>query len=288
MKRAFTLIELLVVIAIIAILAAILFPVFAQAKAAAKDTAALSNAKQIGTAMLIYSGDNDDVFCLTAISQSTVAQQDPYALWNTWQGSILPYTKSWAIVTHPKLPGPTGPSAYWQRLQHWGVIPRAAAVNGTKDYFEYTASYTGNQPMRMDGLFGAGIETGQTWYAMRNAPSLSQTAVENISDMWLVGEAGNWDMWYGIYGQDYANPGWCAGWGGDAGVPGIATIFGPHARKNPQGGMSGCIRPNGKTTYVAADSSAKNKDYRGQILGGRATRSDGVNVSLYMFPGARN
>src|SRR5215217_67863 len=60
MKRAFTLIELLVVIAIIAILAAILFPVFAQAKEAAKKTATLSNAKQLGTAMLIYESDYDD------------------------------------------------------------------------------------------------------------------------------------------------------------------------------------------------------------------------------------
>jgi len=62
MKRAFTLIELLVVIAIIAILAAILFPVFAQAKAAAKKTADLSNLKQIGTATTLYMGDYDDMF----------------------------------------------------------------------------------------------------------------------------------------------------------------------------------------------------------------------------------
>ena len=62
MKRAFTLIELLVVIAIIAILAAILFPVFAQAKAAAKKTAALSNAKQLGTSVAIYTTDSDDSF----------------------------------------------------------------------------------------------------------------------------------------------------------------------------------------------------------------------------------
>jgi prepilin-type N-terminal cleavage/methylation domain-containing protein len=61
MKKAFTLIELLVVIAIIAILAAILFPVFAQAKLAAKKTQGLSSVKQIGLGMQLYVGDYDDV-----------------------------------------------------------------------------------------------------------------------------------------------------------------------------------------------------------------------------------
>lgn len=60
--RAFTLIELLVVIAIIAILAAILFPVFGRAKEAAKQTVCVSNGKQIGTALALYLGDSDGVF----------------------------------------------------------------------------------------------------------------------------------------------------------------------------------------------------------------------------------
>lgn len=60
-RRAFTLIELLVVIAIIAILAAILFPVFARAKEAAKQTACLSNLKNIGLAFTLYGSDSDDM-----------------------------------------------------------------------------------------------------------------------------------------------------------------------------------------------------------------------------------
>jgi len=66
--RGFTLIELLVVIAIIAILAAILFPVFAQAREKARQSTCLSNHKQIGTAMLMYAQDYDEVFVPVAIS----------------------------------------------------------------------------------------------------------------------------------------------------------------------------------------------------------------------------
>lgn len=62
MRRGFTLIELLVVIAIIAILAAVLFPVFAQAKEAAKKTSCLSNLRQLGIATKLYLGDNEDVY----------------------------------------------------------------------------------------------------------------------------------------------------------------------------------------------------------------------------------
>jgi prepilin-type N-terminal cleavage/methylation domain-containing protein/prepilin-type processing-associated H-X9-DG protein len=61
-NRAFTLIELLVVIAIIAILAAILFPVFAQAREKARQTACLSNEKQIGTGIMMYVQDYDETY----------------------------------------------------------------------------------------------------------------------------------------------------------------------------------------------------------------------------------
>ena len=71
-QSAFTLIELLVVIAIIAILAAILFPVFARAKEAAKQTTCLSNLKQLGMAFTLYQGDNDDAY---------PSGGDSFALW---------------------------------------------------------------------------------------------------------------------------------------------------------------------------------------------------------------
>jgi prepilin-type N-terminal cleavage/methylation domain-containing protein/prepilin-type processing-associated H-X9-DG protein len=82
MKKAFTLIELLVVIAIIAILAAILFPVFAQAKAAAKNSASVSNLKQLGLAAEMYRSDYDD----------NNPQGDDYAEW-VWIFLYSPYIK---------------------------------------------------------------------------------------------------------------------------------------------------------------------------------------------------
>src|SRR5579862_1428612 len=82
MKRAFTLIELLVVIAIIAILAAILFPVFAQAKMQAKKAASISNQKQMGLSLLMYSNDADDLYprndgCTLNDSFNTVYDNQP-------------------------------------------------------------------------------------------------------------------------------------------------------------------------------------------------------------------
>jgi prepilin-type N-terminal cleavage/methylation domain-containing protein len=89
-KKGFTLIELLVVIAIIAILAAILFPVFAQAKAAAKKTADLSNLKQQMLGALMYSNDADD-FLPTAI------WQEDYV----FASKLQPYIKSRGIFRNP-------------------------------------------------------------------------------------------------------------------------------------------------------------------------------------------
>jgi len=97
-RRAFTLIELLVVIAIIAILAAILFPVFAQAKAAAKGSASLSNAKQTTLATIMYSGDTDDYQVIHAIPFDTTSPADNHRPWTVL---IVPYMKNTDIYQDP-------------------------------------------------------------------------------------------------------------------------------------------------------------------------------------------
>ena len=103
----FTLIELLVVIAIIAILAAILFPVFAQAKLAAKPAASISNQKQINLAMLMYAGDFDD----TRVPRNNQdIQYDSagnfVAVLNetNWKQLIMPYVKNQQIFDDPVNP----------------------------------------------------------------------------------------------------------------------------------------------------------------------------------------
>jgi len=97
MKRAFTLIELLVVIAIIAILAAILFPVFAQAKEAAKKSQCLSNTNQLALSVQLYATDYDDaiVAWLECSGSATYCVGAPKVRSDrVFSGRLYPYTKS--------------------------------------------------------------------------------------------------------------------------------------------------------------------------------------------------
>jgi prepilin-type N-terminal cleavage/methylation domain-containing protein len=97
-QRAFTLIELLVVIAIIAILAAILFPVFAQAKSAAKKTQALSNLKQTATGSLMYMNDYDGMYPMGAGTDWF------YPMDGGWAWDTQPYIKNLPILRDPSDP----------------------------------------------------------------------------------------------------------------------------------------------------------------------------------------
>jgi prepilin-type N-terminal cleavage/methylation domain-containing protein len=97
-RRGFTLIELLVVIAIIAILAAMLFPVFAHAREKARQTSCISNLKQLGTAMLMYAEDSDGLFP-PAVARPSRAQKNYYEM--SWMAVLEPYTKSRGVYVCP-------------------------------------------------------------------------------------------------------------------------------------------------------------------------------------------
>jgi prepilin-type N-terminal cleavage/methylation domain-containing protein len=108
-RKAFTLIELLVVIAIIAILAAILFPVFARAREQARRTSCLSNMKQIGIALFMYAQDYDETLPKRRPCEDTYdvclptfdPRPDGNAYEKTWKNSLMPYIKNYQVFKCP-------------------------------------------------------------------------------------------------------------------------------------------------------------------------------------------
>lgn len=172
-KGAFTLIELLVVIAIIAILAAILFPVFAQAKAAAKKTSTLSNVKQLGLGNLMYAGDFDDIFPKT---QSLDQYNNGWA--NSWAIVSQPYTKSYDIYRTPQDGDTKVRDATW----NWAGVGISFTVN-------MNAAYIGTS-WQVYGPFGMGVgREGDFWFY----PSMSQTQINQIASTIMIGERHNDD-----------------------------------------------------------------------------------------------
>ncbi|MFP3903196.1 MAG: DUF1559 domain-containing protein [Armatimonadota bacterium] len=116
MRRGFTLIELLVVIAIIAILAAILFPVFARAREKARQSSCLSNVKQIGLAYMQYAQDYDETYCVWRNNMGTPKPNTGDDVY--WYQAIYPYVKNSQVYVCPSRADRS--VGYGQNCDHMG------------------------------------------------------------------------------------------------------------------------------------------------------------------------
>ncbi|MDR3690038.1 MAG: prepilin-type N-terminal cleavage/methylation domain-containing protein [Fimbriimonas sp.] len=181
LSKAFTLIELLVVIAIIAILAAILFPVFAQAKLAAKKTVDLSANKQLGLAVVMYNTDNDDrmPFCWGWNSE-----------WLPWHQQVGPYVKNVAMWKSP--------------VDNWGRGTEGTdptCLPGTQTRaVTYSMNYLYPSWANSSGIWwGAGSEQCNMSPTCDDG-SGNATSIPSVASTILIAPRPNW------YHQ------WCEGW----------------------------------------------------------------------------
>ena len=201
-RQGFTLIELLVVIAIIAILAAILFPVFAQAKRAAKDTAALSGIKQSSTGSVMYSTDVDDATIQWEYRPLNNQPTD----YTPWPCLMYPYTKNADIFFDPsrsrtvKVEGaPPANNGGWGWQIHMAInrqayatdgaarartmtsfptiSERAAFIYGEPQYNFYTGHWFDNNKAACPALAKTPSSNDEDWYNM-----IGRSAVKNHGD----------------------------------------------------------------------------------------------------------
>jgi len=173
-KKGFTLIELLVVIAIIAILAAILFPVFAQAKMQAKKASSLSNVKQLGLGLLQYTNDSDDYF-----PQSEAGDDAVLAPHITWTTTTFPYVKNGDQVkdTVTGVVVTTGKAGVYADP----VAPTRSLTNYQQEGYSY-----GVNRLICTANFGSG-----DWLpASQILPSLSTTAIDTPADRIVLASKG--------------------------------------------------------------------------------------------------
>ncbi|HEY3333263.1 MAG TPA: DUF1559 domain-containing protein [Capsulimonadaceae bacterium] len=242
-KRGFTLIELLVVIAIIAILAAVLFPVFAQAREKARQSSCSSNLKQLGLAVIQYVNDYDDTY---PAAVNTNQQWNYYANGNpgpnNWILKILPYCKVTGIFMCPDdtAGGNTG----------WQGISTSYAANAMIGYPAPTYSTTNI------GVFSWGDNS--SWIANNNVltrnitrPTTTIMLYESHGDD--MNKAGLTPAWSAFgAGSGFSGASW---FGNGTQPPGTCSPCTSTFPNSVNGGVS--TKHQGLATFLYADGHVK-------------------------------
>ena len=196
-NTAFTLIELLVVIAIIAILAAILFPVFAQARAKARQASCLNNMKQFGTSLLMYAQDNDEALCnhyyvgptTNFDGGETYPPNDPVNINYKWMDAIQPYTKNSQIFNCPEQGGggylnPSTIGSANTTIPYGAYIPQTNLTAPSRNYGSYcmNSAFYALKSLGLSGSPPVSVDSPPAFWHLAQLQAPSTTAWVADSD----------------------------------------------------------------------------------------------------------
>ena len=198
LRRGFTLIELLVVIAIIAILAAILFPVFAQAKNAAKQAVCISNMKQLGLAAMLYIGDSDDTFFPTCRYEPRDGFA-PQQMWIGYDNNNDPTQTQYLgntdkPATHPIRPGLIDTYFKNEGVKHCPNQPNgwqlAVAINGFDP--THPSPFYDTHPAALGNEYSATMKTWTLENGVATTTGANASEIEMPADSLLAWEHGSY------------------------------------------------------------------------------------------------
>jgi prepilin-type N-terminal cleavage/methylation domain-containing protein/prepilin-type processing-associated H-X9-DG protein len=282
--KAFTLIELLVVIAIIAILAAILFPVFAQAKAAAKQTVELSDQKQLTLAQIMYTNDYDDVLAPGINSAYNIS----------WASATEPYVKAGDVQPNIQTSAGGNETLYRSPLDgnntapiaggvYWAGVAISFGANAAQIFSNSTGSAV-QIGMYCDPVFNGNENSFSTTSITQPAATVllankynkdAQTfgAGVGVTSAWPSGVFCNMD--WGVWGTDMDHA-WAPGEIPNGNPFGAGSAwwwsYNNHTDGKYPNGASGAVglTPTGRSNFSFSDGHAKS-------MNASATNPDPIN-----------
>jgi prepilin-type N-terminal cleavage/methylation domain-containing protein/prepilin-type processing-associated H-X9-DG protein len=261
-RHAFTLIELLVVIAIIAILAAILFPVFAQARDKARQSSCLSNIKQIGIGLMMYVQDADETYPGALQAEQSINGGSTSDMRKPLDMQLLPYTKNDQIWTCPsdaafRVPTTDTRLQWWDGNYKTRGIARSygymseiitAANGGTRDPNTGLSDYTGGRLPTNTPPVGKPL-------ARLDQPSSTVA----LAELWAIGD-GDWAALGYVGGPHASTIAGCDIWKFAGRTPGASPATDANALPPNCTGDAPkvpTVGHGGGSNYMMADGSAK-------------------------------